>query len=259
MIAEIRSRDLFHQNLQFTLNYTYSHSVDNMSSTFSEFGNNFNLGLLDPNNPSLDKGSSDFDQRQRLAFSGIWGIPYAKHTQGFVNQVLDGWSLTPIFTATTGTPYSVYDCTNGYYMCNRMILSDPTKISYTPASIFQSIPGVPNSFNLVDLSGQQGGTGDNAYYNPITGTADFGPYPKNMLGRNTFRAPGLWNLTMGIYKNFKLKKEGYSLQFRSEFYNMLNHANLYASVGSADISSQLYVPGYRDGRRNVQFALKFIF
>jgi hypothetical protein len=259
MIAEIRSRDLFHQNLQFNLNYTYSHSVDNMSSTFSEFGNNFNLGLLDPNNPSLDKGSSDFDQRHRVAFSGIWGIPYAKNTHGFANQVLDGWSLTPIFQATTGTPFTVYDCTNGYYTCSRMLLVDASKISYTPSGNPAPIAGVPNSVNLIDLSGQAAGTGDNAYYNPTTGTTDFGPYPKNMLGRNTFRAPGQYSLTMGIYKNFKLKKEGYGLQFRSEFYNLLNHANLYANGGSADISSQLYVPGYRDGRRNVQFALKFIF
>ena len=259
LIAEIRSRDLFHQNLQFTFNYTYAHSLDNMSSTFSEFGNNFNLGLLDPNNPNLDKGSSDFDQRHRIAFNGIWGIPYAKNTHGFANQVLDGWSLTPIIQASTGTPYSVYDCTNGYYACNRMILVDPTKIAYTPSSLLQAIPEVPNSFRLVDLSGQAAGTGDNAYYNPKTGTADFGPYPKNMLGRNTFRAPGQWNFTMGIYKNFRLNKEGYSLQFRSEFYNIFNHANLFANGGSADISSQFYVPGYKDGRRNIQFAMKFIF
>jgi hypothetical protein len=266
MIAEIRSRDLFHQNLQFVMNYTYSHSLDNMSSTFSEFGNNFNLGLLDPNNPGLDKGSSDFDIRHRIALSGIWGIPYAKNTHGFSNQILDGWSIAPIFQATTGTPYSVYDCTNGYYACNRLLLADASKISYTPSSSLTPVSGVPNSFQLVDLSGQAAGTGDNAYYNSITGTADFGPYPKNMLGRNTFRAPGLWSLTMGIYKNFKLPKEGTSLQFRSEFYNMFNHSNLYAEVGSADISSQFYVPASRGltnsgatERRNIQFALKFIF
>lgn len=258
-VTEIRSRDLLHQGLQFNFNYTYSHSLDNASSTFSEFGNDFNLGLLDPAHPNLDKSSSLFDQRHRIAFSGIWSLPYAKNLPGVANRILDGWSFAPIIQATTGTPYSVYDCTNGYYTCSRMLIVDPSKISYKSASVQQGVAGVPNTFNLVDLTAQQGGTGDNAYANPITGTTDFGPYPKNMSGRNIFRAPGQWNITMGIYKNFRLRREGTSLQFRSEFYNLLNHANMFANGGSADISSQLYVPGYKDGRRNVQFALKFLF
>ncbi len=259
MIAEIRSRDLFHSGLQFDLNYTYSHEIDNMSSTFSEFGNDFNLGLLDPNNPGLDKGSGEFDQRHRIAFSGIWSIPYAKNLNGFLGKALDGWSLTPIFQAATGTPYSVYDCTNGYYTCSRMLITDPSSLQLTPASNLGAVAGVPNTFKLVDLSGQAAGTGANAYANPITGTTDFGPYPKNMSGRDIFRAPGQWSLTMGIYKDFKLPKEGTSLEFRSEFYNLFNHANLYARGSSADISSQFYVPAYYDGRRNIQFALKFLF
>ncbi len=86
-----------------------------------------------------------------------------------------------------------------------------------------------------------------------------------MTGRNIFRGPGVWNLNLGIYKNFRLIKEGYALQFRAEFYNLPNHSNLYADVASADISSQPYIPALRGGtgtnaeRRNIQFALKLIF
>ncbi len=80
LIAEVRSRNLFGQGLQLTFNYTYSHAMDNLSTTFSEDANTFNLGLLDPSNPQLDKGSADFDARHRISLSGIWSIPYARHS-----------------------------------------------------------------------------------------------------------------------------------------------------------------------------------
>lgn len=57
-------------------------------------------------------------------------------------------------------------------------------------------------------------------------------FPANMTRRNAFRAPGLYNINLGIYKNFQLT-ERYKLQFRSEFYNLLNHSNLYVQNGSS--------------------------
>ncbi|MGA2264338.1 MAG: TonB-dependent receptor, partial [Acidobacteriota bacterium] len=261
-VAEIRSQDLFHEGLQLSLNWTWSHAIDNLSTTFSEDANTFNLGLLDPSNPSLDKGNADFDVRHRVALSGIWSIPYAKKRTGIVNQVLDGWNLAPIITARTGMPFSIFDCTNGYYACNRMIIANSGSLSLTGPRNPTPIPGLPNQFSFIDLTSQSAGTGANAYANPISGTADFGPYPSNMSGRNIFRAPGVWNVNLGLYKNFKLKKEGLGLQFRAEAYNLFNHANLYANVGAADISSTTYIPALKGAageRRNVQFALKFIF
>ena len=60
-----------------------------------------------------------------------------------------------------------------------------------------------------------------------------------------------------------------SLQFRAEFYNLLNHSNLYLNSGTADINTQSFtnsfgasVPGvtgsYRDNRQIV-LALRFLF
>ncbi len=256
-IAEIRSNDFLHSGIQLTFNYTWAHALDNLSNTFSESGNDFNLGVLDSDNPQLDKGDAEFDTRHRVAFSAVWAVPFAKNTRGVANRILDGWNFTPILTASSGNPFTVYDCTNSYYKCNRLVLDPSAFVTYKPNGNPPPVPDVPNSFKLFDLSAQSANFG--SYANSITGTADFGPYPKNMVGRNTFRGPGQWNLTMGIYKNFKLWKEGTALQFRSEFYNLFNHANLYADAGSADVSSYDYVPAYRDGRRNIQFALKFIF
>lgn len=257
MVATLKSRNLFNQGLQFEANYTWSHSIDNLSSTFSESGNNFNLGLLDPYHPEVDKGNADFDARHRIAISGIWNLPFAKNTTGIVKQIFHGWTIAPIFQVNTGYPFTIFDCSNGGYNCPRMLIVNPPMASGGPGNP-PPVPGQPNQFYFLDLTGQAAGVG--AYNNDIAGFSEFGPFPKNMSGRNAFRGPGWWNLDLGIHKNFHFKNERYGLQFRGEFYNLFNHANLYADGGSADISAGLgYIPAFRSGRRNVQLALKFVF
>jgi hypothetical protein len=258
MVVSLKSANLFNQGLMFGANWTWSHAIDNQSNTFSESGNQYNLGVLDPTNPGLDRGNAQFDNRHRVAISGMWTPPYFKHLPGVGKAVLDGWTIAPIITMQTGNPFTVWDCWNGYNKCARMNLVAPG-MAYKGSGNPAPVPGLPNQFYYIDLTSQLGGTGDNAYYNPKTGTADFGPYPANMTGRNIFTGPGTWNVDLGIYKEFRFKNERYGLQFRGEFYNLFNHANLYADSGSADISAVTYVPAYRDGRRNIQLALKFIF
>ena len=77
-------RDIWKLGVQLSVNYTWSHATDNLSSTFFETGgggvaglygnrnittNNgdFDTGLLDPYQPALDKGDAEFDVRHRVA------------------------------------------------------------------------------------------------------------------------------------------------------------------------------------------------
>jgi len=241
--------------LNLTANYTWSHAIDNLSSTFSERSNNFNLGLLDPFNPKLDRGDADFDLRHRLGLGAHWEIPFARNTRGVVNRILHGWVVAPIFTARTGNPYTLWDCTNAFYaVCPRAMFDGPVKRSPTenppPA-------GQPNRFKFLDLTGAPI---NSDYVHPITGTAEFGPFPRNMTGRNAFRSPGAWNIDVGFYKNTRIN-ERFTLQFRGEFYNLPNHPNLIIDGGETDVSSVAFVPALKDdqARRNIQFALKLIF
>ncbi len=248
------SRVLGETGLQFQAKYTWSHAIDNLSSTFSESSNNFNLGLLDPFNPELDKGDADFDVRHRFVSSGIWEIPFAKSADGWEKHILDGWQITYIFTARTGSPYSIFDCTNGFFRCNRLLQA--SEIDRGSNDNPRAVDGPnPNQFTYLDLTSQlpQAGT----YANALTGTADYGPYPSNMTARNAFRRPGFWNVDGGVYKNFEIT-ERIGMQFRAEFYNVFNHANLFID-DNADISAADYITAFKDGRRQVQLALKFIF
>ncbi len=264
LIAELVASRWRTTGLSFSARYTYSHSLDNLSSTFSENSNNFNLGLLDPFNPKLDYGPSDFDVRHRFAFGYNWEVPFEKVGDRFFGgsggkirqQVFGGWEFTGIFTARTGTPFSVFDCTNTNAVssvCPRVFASTelPTSARNNPSPD----PTIPNRFNFLDLTGL---VAPGFYTNTITGNSDFGPYPSSMIGRNRFRGPGLWNLDAGLYKRFKFT-ETMSLQLRAELYNLFNHANLFIIGSEADVSSGLSVPAFRSGRRDLQLAAKFIF
>ncbi len=239
--------------LTFVANYTWGHTIDNLSSTFSESANNFNLGLLDPFDPRLDRGNADFDVRHRFVISGIWDIPFARNLQGVARRVLHGWTIAPIFSASTGTPFTVFDCTNAFFeVCPRMFATGP--VSRTGPDNPPADPTTPGTFTYLNLAGRF----DSRYVHPITGTSEFGPYPASMTGRNLFRGPGSWVLDVGIYKTTAIT-ERFSLQFRAELYNAFNHANAFVLGSEADVSSTETIRTQKDGRRNVQFAVKLIF
>lgn len=95
-----------------------------------------------------------------------------------------------------------------------------------------------------------------------------GPF-EGTLSRNMFRQPGTYFQNTALLKSIPLPKEGMKLQFRAEFYNLFNHANLYINGGTNDVNASSFslssgqlIPGvtasFRDSRQIVM-ALKLIF
>jgi outer membrane receptor protein involved in Fe transport len=246
------SRKLGNTGLQFTAKYTFSDAKDNLSSTFSDSGNAFNTGFLDAFDPMLDYGQAEFDVRHRLVFAGIWELPIFRNSTGATRTFLGGWQLNWIFTARTGRPFTLWDCTNGLALCMRA--EDPVGIDKSATN--GPSTGNPNEFSLVDLSPITSYAG--GYVNSLTGNSDFGPYPTDMTKRDAFRGPGAWNLDLSLSKRFRFG-DHYALQFRVEAFNVFNHANMYAYSGSADISSVTAITGYKDDFRRIQLGAKFEF
>lgn len=240
--------------MQYTVHYTFAKANDNLSSTFSEGAFNSNLGLTNPYDPSLDFGPADFDVRHRFVGSLIWEIPFAKNSSGFTKALLDGWTVTSIFTARTGTPFTIFDSTNANLSSPRLVANGPLSVNVTPT-------GNANFFNFVDLTGQPVGAFGNAV---CGGCSDFGPYPAGMTTRNQFRGPGYWNIDAGVSRNIRFG-ERYTLQLRGELFNAFNHANLYIAPGTQDVASGFVgaikgiTPNGNVERRNVQLGVKFIF
>jgi hypothetical protein len=267
--VRLQSSNFAKLGLQLTTNYTYSHSMDDLSTTFSETGNSFNLGFTNPFFPGQDRGNSDYDARHRLAFGAIYEPTFLafKNSSRFVQNVFGGFEFAPIYRAQTGTPFNVYDCTNAVEACPRVVAASGLQFSGTPTPV----AGSANLYDYINIP--------TAAANPFTGFNGLGSdYPicgaggcliNPGVGKDAFRSPGNWNLDMGIYKNIKFT-ERVSFQLRGEFYNILNHHNQYVVVGNADASSAATVqtakgadksgiPGPDDERRNVQIGAKIIF
>jgi len=273
--ARVTTNNLLHQGLNLTANYTLSHTIDYLSATFGssdEWGGQ-PLGTLDPFNPKLDKGDSDFDIRNRFALSAVWALPYAKNMKGVAKQVLDGWEFAPIWYANSGYPYTIYDCTNEYavYVCPRYIPSGPVALKGSSSTSASAKLSTPNTFAYETIpaplvyGSPLGGNGSvpTCATNPVTGLtlATDCVFPSDMTARNQFRQPGTWNTNFGIYKNFKVT-ERYGLQFRAEFFNAFNHSNYYVQTGNleaigglADVNNLLlqgFTPNFATGANNGQ-------
>lgn len=261
------SVDLGRTGLRLTSEYTWGHTIDNLSSTLSESSNNYNLGLLDPFDPELDRGDSDFDVRHRFVTSGIWNAPFGKDAEGLRRQLLGGWELAYILEARSGSPFSIYDSTNSYFTVMRLLQHGP--IARAGEAVLRPVenPNIGNEYVYIDLTNERANRG--SYYNPaataaasrlfgeFTPVSDFGPFPSNLTARNAFRRPGYWNLDLGLYKNVPLTERA-SLQLRVELYNALNHANLYIS-DNADVASARFIAASYQGRRQIQLAAKLRF
>ena len=175
MIASLRTTNFMNHGLDLNVNYTWSHSIDNISTTFSENNNNFNLGYLDPYNPALDRGPSDYDIRHRVVVSGIWSIPAMRDQHGFLGRIAGGWQIAPIFEARTGPPFTIWDGTNAAQQTPRW---DPGTGVASHSVTGNPVAMGPNVFNGYQLplnsDGTVVGAGNPNDINPVVGISDFG-------------------------------------------------------------------------------------
>jgi hypothetical protein len=256
--------------LEFGANYTWSHSIDNSSASgFTNSVAETGRGYLDAFRPGLDRGSSDFDVRHRLAAHFIWELPLGSHSSGAVRYLIGGWEVSGLLTYQSGQPFTLSDLgtPGGTMERTRPRLTGP--LPHRGDLIADAVS--PNTYLYLPL---------NQVYDPVTGlcianAAPFGceisvngPFD-GTLPRSTFRQPGLYFQDTAFLKNFPLPREGMKLQFRAEFYNLFNHPNLYVNGTSIDISTRSFTPSighslsgvtasFQDSRQIV-VALKFIF
>ncbi|MSO46234.1 MAG: TonB-dependent receptor [Acidobacteria bacterium] len=190
--------------LQAQLSYTLGKSVDDQSSSLgrTEFSNG-QARTVDPYNPKLNRGPSDFDVRHSLSANYVWVLPYtATSTMGRI--FAEGWMVSGIFTALSGVPMTpIYtfdqdrDATTDNEQRPNLApgLTAPGKISNT--QIFSA-----NDFVL-----------------PAIGS-------RGTFGRNQIWGPWLVTFDPAIAKQFHLDAaRTRSMQIRVEAFNVFNRAN----------------------------------
>jgi hypothetical protein len=272
--VKLQTQDFRSTGLSVAANYTWSHSLDDLSSTFGDSlqgGSGYigSLGYTSLVDPMLDWGPSDFDVRHRAAISPIWATPWFKHSHGIESEALSDWSLSSIVTIRTGIPFSVFDYSNDYNFYTVPRLTPATPItSYHVSSSPQDQGG--NVFNALTIPVPK----SFAPLNSTLGISDFGPFPQGMTGRNAFRGPGAWNADLALDKKFPIT-ERYGLEFRAEGFDILNHHNYYVNTTTLSYNGPTTSPlqvieekgglgslatgGNHDERRFGQFALKLTF
>jgi len=263
-----RVMNFMHLGLDLTANYTWSHAIDNLSSTFFEsgvqgqYGNsnitinngNFVRGLMDPYHPALDRGDAEFDIRHRVTFAGSWRVPYGAK-QGVARALLGGWSLNPLFIARTGQPFSIFDSSAQQLPYNTPRATFSGDVPNTSNGLIAT--SVPNTYQYITFTANQ------ITHMPMS-LAPGTSWPSSMSGRDAFRAPGWWDLDFGLYKDTHIT-ERVSLQLRAEVFNLFNHANLYVVGSSADLGVSNNVTGCFGctgstyDRRHLQLGAKLIF
>jgi len=176
----------------------------------------------------------------------------------------------------SGTPFTLFDCHAAVSACVRAVAAPDLPFSGTPVAV----NGKANLYNYIAVPAdakntspgfQQPGLPALGPEFPVCGSG--GCLINGGLGKDRFSSPGYYMLNFGAYKTFKLT-ERFSMQFRGEFYNLLNHHNQYVNVGNATTSAKFIqtvkgaqggagvsagVAGPNDERRNVQIGAKIIF
>lgn len=278
------------QQLSTGLSYLFTYTY---SKTFSDSGDLLNgspnEGIRAPYvpgaGPRFDWGLADFDIRHVFHISGTYELPvgankkYLANTGKFANQVIGGWSVNWIATLQGGQPITL-SCPSGTTSgtnCNAVKvpgqsqkLGLKTKPDPTTGKIGLFWFGNPAAFN------QPCQLGDNGQLItpltptgcvPLTGLGVLGGRPAISYG------PGFHRLDFSAFKGFQIS-DRISMQFRAEFFNILNHPNFNAPNfggngvtaigGSGNFTNSAFgqIGSTRDAPydpRQIQFALKLYY
>jgi hypothetical protein len=220
--------------LQFDLNYTWSHSIDNVSvpANFIAIDEGFGF-ICDVNRPRECRGNSSFDVANYLNGTFIYELPFGRSRAvgatmpSWADELAGGWELSGIPTWHTGIAYNVYS--------NAFVAGFAND---APATLIGSA-GLLNTRI-------HGGNGNplNAFTNPAQALAAFtGPTGFNIGSRDNLRGPGYFNLDLGLGKTFPIYENKLNLKFRCDAFNAFNHPNFNPpSGGGADITQAEGVP-----------------
>ena len=217
--------------LRFDINYTYGHSIDNVSLTANSaayFGYGF---ICDVIRPRECRGESDFDEKHIFTADVSYAIPIGRGRDFFatipwyLNELIGGWSIDGITTAHSGQAYS-------------------TVSSAFVASYSNDAPAIfvgPKSALRHDLHKINGTP--NIFANPLAAAAAFtGPVGFEIGSRNNLRGPRYIDEDLGLAKVFPIvPTRNVNATFRADAFNVFNHAN-FNSPGTLSTNDDVTQP-----------------
>jgi hypothetical protein len=228
------------------MQYGWAHSIGDSggSNEANTAGNPFNF--------AADRGANNFDIRQSFNASALYELPvgkgkkYMSSAPRAADLILGGWQLGGIANARTGVPIDVLivrpdlayrDNRNGAIYANPLVVDGQV---VTTAVVNTLGGGNSRNVRRPDVV-----AGVNPYLhdglNWINPAAFSVPAPGTFgnSARNSLSGPGLSQIDITLSKKFKFT-ERRNLEFRSELYNIFNHAN-FANPGNLRLAQG--IPG----------------
>ena len=115
---QISLKDSGYHGVQFNLDYTYGHAIDDGSTWHSgaTSSNGAAAGegyTTDVRAPGLDRGNSIYDVRHRISANFVWELPFLRHSNTFAGKIGGGWLLNGILSFQTGAHWMPYNSSVG--------------------------------------------------------------------------------------------------------------------------------------------------
>jgi hypothetical protein len=218
LIVTLRKK--FSNNLYFDFDYSYAHSIDNVSditndAIFATF--NAQSLICDLRNLRTCRASSDFDSRHTISSNYEYRLPVGRGQQflgsapKWLDEVVGGWATSGIISYHAGYPWT--SVTNAFPI-------DFTE--FGPALLVGPSSAVKEHIHI-ETNPATGTPGLQLFSNPTNAVGAFAhPFGGGTGERNTLRGPGYFNADMALLKTFKISEDK-SLQFHAEAFNAFNH------------------------------------
>ncbi len=253
---QVEANRHFSHGLQFLASYVLAKSLDEGSSLANAISGSTNAFTMNPLLSHSDYGLSSFDIRHSFAANATYNLPFGQRNGAGVDSLLrravSDWQVSTIITAQAGFPFSPQ---LGFNPTNDGDTRNPIRPSLNPAFMGKVILGRPDRY-----------FDPNAFIVPLNGTY-------GNAGRDTLKGPGVSEIDISLAKKI-LVTERFSLQFRGEIFNLLNHANFNTpnpivftaatfdpttGVASATVSPTAgIITSTTTSSRQIQLGLKFL-
>jgi len=250
--------------------YTWSKCMDSGSGGLLGDPYANSLSSLMFFNRASRRGVCDFNITQNFVVNYLWQPPTPKFGGGAAQHILGGWEFGGVIVASTGSPFTL------------LIGGDPLGQNSTDPWAYVSRVSGPGCGNPVN-PGNVNGYIKLSCFTPPVAPASFAAVcqpaagatiPNTCMnlfgnnGRNTVVGPGLFNVDFSTFKNNYIPRisEAFNIQFRAEFFNIMNRANFQSPLkhnvlfneDGSPASGAGVIDSTSTSSRQIQFGLKVI-
>jgi hypothetical protein len=238
MLAQLTHR--FSKGFNVNVQYRWSKSIDTESSreTFPTY----------PFDRRTERGPSDFDVTHYFVASGLWDLPNLRKRRDFVANLLGGWQLNGILTASSGFPWT------------------PIYFDFTRPVAY--LGGLKQDTSNGAFMRPSGTFGTDASQFFVHAPEDAAVLPVPGIGRNVFRGPHYFTVDMSVAKRIRLPKftrlgDVTGIELRANIFNVFNSLNL-APFNFSSLSTFIDGPSFGRaeealGGRVVELQARFSF